>query len=77
MRRGEVWWANLPSPWGRRPVVLLTRESGYDFLTWIMAAPLTTTRRLNPAAVPLDPRADGVPQPSLINLDAIQVVRIT
>ena len=27
MRRGEVWWANLPPPAGRRPVLITTRDS--------------------------------------------------
>ena len=26
MRRGEVWWADLPPPVGPRPVVTLTRK---------------------------------------------------
>ena len=29
MRRGEVWWADLPVPVGRRPVVLLSRNEAY------------------------------------------------
>ena len=29
MRRGEVWWAALPKPAGRRPVVLLSRDEAY------------------------------------------------
>ena len=29
MKRGEVWWANLPKPVGRRPVVLLSRNAAY------------------------------------------------
>ena len=29
LRQFEVWWAELPHPAGRRPVLLLTRNSGY------------------------------------------------
>lgn len=29
MRRGEVWWADLPAPVGRRPVLLLSRDRAY------------------------------------------------
>jgi mRNA-degrading endonuclease toxin of MazEF toxin-antitoxin module len=29
MKRGEVWWANLAKPVGRRPVVLLSRNAAY------------------------------------------------
>jgi mRNA interferase MazF len=27
MKRGQVWWAHLPRPVGRRPVLLLSRDS--------------------------------------------------
>lgn len=27
MDRGEVWWADLPSPVGRRPVLIVTRSA--------------------------------------------------
>ena len=74
MRRGEVWWADLPAPWGRRPVLLLARDEAYRLLTWVMVAPLTSTVRDIPTAVPLDPD-DGVPQPCVVLLDAIQAIR--
>ncbi|MGH2585905.1 MAG: GMC oxidoreductase [Dehalococcoidia bacterium] len=61
MRRGEIWWANLPAPWGRHPVLLLARNQAYAILTWVMVAPLTTTIRVVPSTVPLDPTIDGVP----------------
>lgn len=75
MKRGEVWWANLPAPWGRRPVLLLARNEAYAILTWVVVAPLTTTVRTIPTAVPLDPTADGVPQPCAVRLDNIQAIR--
>ena len=75
MRRGEVWWADLPAPWGRRPVLLLARDEAYELLTWVMVAPLTTAIRNIPTAVLLDPTADGVPRLCVVNLDAIQAIR--
>lgn len=75
MRRGEVWWAQLPSPWGRRPVLLVARNEAYPLLTWVMVAPLTTRIRPIPTAVRLDPDADGVPEPSAVSLDNIQAIR--
>jgi len=42
MRRGDVWWAELPAPSGRRPVVLLTRNEAYAFRELVTVAPLTT-----------------------------------
>ncbi len=75
MRRGEVWWATLPEPWGRRPVLLLARDGAYDLLTWVVVAPLTTTLRRVPTHVGLDPQGDGVPRPCAVNLDSILSVR--
>lgn len=65
----------MPAPWGRRPVLLLARNEAYALLTWVMVAPLTTTIRTIPTAVPLDPLADGVPQPCVVSLDNIQAIR--
>jgi mRNA interferase MazF len=75
VRRGEVWWADLPAPWGRRPVLLLARNEAYSVLTWVIVAPLTTTTRNISTAVPLDPGADGVPRASIVSLDNIQAIR--
>ena len=74
MRRGEVWWANLPPPWGRRPVVLLTRTNAYDVLTWIVAAPLTTNIRHIRSTVTLDPASDGVPRACAVTMDNMMAV---
>lgn len=74
MRRGEIWWANIPPPWGRRPMLLLARNEAYAVLTRVAAAPLTTSIRPQPATVQLDPHVDGVPRPSMINLDSIQAI---
>ncbi len=75
MKRGEVWWANLPSPWGRRPVLLVARNEAYAVLRWVMVAPLTTRLRDVPTAVRLDPGTDHVPQPCVATLDSVQVIR--
>ena len=65
----------MPQPWGRRPVVLLTRDDAYSFLTWVAVAPLTSTLRTSPSVVRLDPRDDGVPQQCVISLDNLQSIR--
>lgn len=75
MRRGEVWWANLPEPWGRRPVLLLARDEAYSVLTWVMVAPITTNVRPIPTAVALSPDADGVPRVCAAALDTVQAIR--
>ena len=30
MQKGEIWWANLPIPIGKRPVLLLSRDEAYS-----------------------------------------------
>ena len=73
MRRGDVWWATLPSPFGRRPVVLLSRDDAYLVRDLIIVAPVTTRIRSIPAEVPLGPE-DGLPRVSVANLDAMYTV---
>lgn len=70
MKRGEVWWANLPPPTGRRPVILLSRDEAYAVRALVTVAPVTTRIRSIPAEVPLGPE-DGLPQDCVANLDTI------
>jgi len=73
MRRGQVWWADLPPPFGRRPVLLLSRNAAYRVRDLIIVAPVTTRIRGIPAEVPLGPD-DGLPRACAVNLDAIYTV---
>ena len=75
MKRGEIWWADIPRPWGRRPVLLVHRTAAYGILSWVLVAPLTTTIRDMPTAVLLEPSSDGVDRRCIVNLDAVMVVR--
>ena len=70
MRRGEVWWANLPKPIGKRPVVLLSRDEAYAVRNAVTVAEITTTIRNIPVEVSLGP-ADGLPKRCAANLDTI------
>lgn len=70
MRRGEVWWAKLPAPVGRRPVVLLSRDVAYGVRNAVTVAEITSTIRNIPVEVPLD-QSDGLPKKCVINLDTI------
>jgi mRNA interferase MazF len=74
MKRGEVWWARLPGPAARRPVLLLTRDAAYPVRTSVTVAPLTTTIRDIPAEVRLGPQ-QGLPRECVVNLDEIQTIR--
>ena len=68
MRRGEVWWAALPPRSGRRPVLLLSRDTAYRVRTSVTVAPVTRTVRGIPVEVPLTPE-DGLPAACVVNLD--------
>ena len=68
-----MWWAELPAPAGRRPVVILTRTDAIPVLAHVTVAPLTRTIRGIPTEVELT-EADGVPTRSAITLDNILTI---
>jgi mRNA-degrading endonuclease toxin of MazEF toxin-antitoxin module len=45
MRRGEIWWASLPVPSRRRPVVLVSRNLAYKVRSKITVIEVTTRER--------------------------------
>ena len=73
MRRGEVWWADLRKPVGRRAVLLLSRDSAYRVRRSVTVASLTRTERRIPTEVALD-RSDGMPAHCVVNLDDIATI---
>lgn len=73
MRRGEIWWAELEPPAGRRPVVLLSRDEAYVVRSLVIVAPITTRIRHIPSEVPLG-ADDGMPQNCVANLDAMTTI---
>lgn len=73
MRRGEVWWADLPPPDRRRPVVLISRDLAYDIRGFVTIAPVTTRIRGISAEVRLGP-TDGLPRECVVNLDNINTI---
>lgn len=73
MHRGEVWWAKLPSPVGRRPVLLLSRDMAYQVRTSITVGVITRTIRRIPVEVYLDVE-DGMPEKCVVNLDDIMTI---
>lgn len=72
MRQYEIWWADLPAPVGRRPVLLLTRSSAYAYLNKAIVAEITTNVRGIPQEVPVG-ELEGL-SPSVVNFDNIHVV---
>jgi len=73
VKRGEIWWAELPAPAGRRPVVLLSRDEAYAVRELITIAPVTTRVRRLAVEVPLG-REDGMPKACAVNLDMITTI---
>lgn len=68
--QGEIWWADLPAPAGRRPVLVLTRTAALPHLS---NATITRTRRGLRAEVDLT-RADGVPTDCTVSLENILTI---
>jgi mRNA interferase MazF len=73
MRRGEVWWAELGPPAGRRPVVLLSRDEAYAVRSLVIVATITTRIRHIPSEVLLGVD-DGMPRDCVANLDTITTI---
>ena len=74
MRRGEVWWADLGSPIGMRPVLLLSRNEAYSVRTAVTVAEVTSTIRGIPVEVEIGLK-DGMEKKCVVNLDTIITVR--
>jgi mRNA interferase MazF len=73
VRRGEVWWAELSAPVGKRPVLLLSRDAAYVVRTSVTVAVITRTIRNIPTEVPLG-QEDGMPVQCVVNLDDILTI---
>ncbi|MBQ12255.1 MAG: hypothetical protein CMJ45_11995 [Planctomyces sp.] len=73
MKRGEIWWADLPPPTGHRPVVLISRDDAYIYRDFITVAPVSRRVRAIPAEVPLGPE-DGLPRSCAVNLDSMTTI---
>lgn len=73
MQRGEVWWADLPKPVGRRPVLILSRDKAVQVREYVTIAEITRTIRDIPVEVSLN-LEDGLPQPCVVNLDVINTI---
>jgi mRNA interferase MazF len=73
LKQYEIWWASLPRPAGRRPVLLLSRDSAYSYLNKFVVVEITTTVRDLPVEVPLG-RREGLPRTCAANCDNIHTV---
>jgi len=73
LKKGEVWWARLKPPAGRRPVVLLSRDEAYPVRTAVTVAPVTTTVRGIAVEVPVGPE-EGLPRRGVVNCDSMLTI---
>ena len=76
VQQGSVVWAQLPQPFGRRPVVVITRDSVVGRMNNLTVAPITRTIRNVETEVILQP-ADGVPSACAVTLDNIFTIQRT
>jgi mRNA interferase MazF len=73
MRRGEVWWAALPIPSARRPVVLVSRDLAYKVRAKVSVIEVTTRERGLETEVPLGAR-EGLSKACWGNADNIATI---
>ena len=71
--RGEIYWADLGPPAGRRPVCVVTRDAAAAILTAVVCAPVTRTVRGIRSEVAIGP-AQGLSDPCVINCDSLVTV---
>src|SRR5512135_1673696 len=76
VKRGEIWWARLPLPAGRRPVVLVSRDDAYAVRLKVTVAEISTVVRAIPTEVSLG-RSDGMPRTCVINTDNLVTIAKT
>jgi mRNA interferase MazF len=63
----------MPEPIGRRPVLLLSRNPAYDYLTRVIVVEIRSTIRKIPVEVGLG-SAEGLQHRSVANFDNVHVV---
>lgn len=71
--RGDVFWADLGPPSGRRPVCILTRNAALGVLTSVTCAPITRTVRGIRSEVEVG-LAEGLASPSVVNCDNVLTI---
>lgn len=70
--RGQVWWLEDESI-GRRPVLVLSRNSAIGVLTGLVVAPITRTVRMIDSEIVLD-ESDGLPERCAATFDNLRTV---
>lgn len=73
MKQFGIWWADLAEPVGRRPVLLLSRNDAYDYLSKFIAVEIMSTVRGIASEVPLG-EEEGLPKACVANCDRLRMV---
>ncbi len=73
--RGDVVWADLGPPAGRRPVCVLTRDAALAVLTAVTCAPITRTIRGIRSEVEVG-ETGGLPERSVISCDNLITIPV-
>ena len=82
IRRGEIWWARLPTPAGsepgyRRPVIVLQSDAfNRSAIRTVVAAVITSNVQLAgaPGNVLLTPKQSGLSRNSTVNVSQIVAI---
>lgn len=82
MRRGEVWWANLPDPAGsapgyRRPVLIIQADAfTASAIKTVAVLSITSNLRLanSPGNLLITPKQSGLPRDSVVNVSQILTI---
>jgi mRNA interferase MazF len=73
LRRGDLYWARLREPGGRRPVVVVSRTAAARVRPVVTIAPVTRTIRRIGSELPLGPD-EGLRVRSVANCDNLETV---
>jgi mRNA interferase MazF len=65
---GDIFWASLGPPAGRRPVCVLTRDAAIEVLSAVTCAPITRTIRSIRSEVEVGSE-EGLPETCVVNCD--------
>lgn len=75
MKQYEIWWATLPEPAGRRPVLILSRDGAHRYLSSVLVVEITSTVRGVPQEVVLG-APEGLSRRCVANFDNVRTLHL-
>jgi mRNA interferase MazF len=76
MKRGDLYWADLPGSAGRRPVVVVARGESLRRMRSVIVAPVSSQIRQLESEVPVGPEL-GLANDSAVQCDGLQSIERT